>query len=75
MANPNPNTENLKLGWGKRPKLNHPTVAIRMSEQTKESLEAVAKKYDCIHGGKPWIGGLLSKIGDGELIVVPAPPK
>ena len=75
MANPNPNQENLKLGWGKRAKLDHSTVAIRMSDQTKKSLEELAQKYDCLHGGKPWVGGLLTKLGNGELILVPAPPK
>ena len=75
MANPNPKTEQLALGRGKRPKLNNSTVAMRMSDHTKERLEAIAQQYDCLHGGKPWIAGLLTKIGDGELIIVPAPPK
>jgi hypothetical protein len=46
-----------------------------MSEGTRESLEEIAQQYDCLYGGKPWIAGLLAKIGEGELIVVPAPPK
>ena len=75
MANPNPKTENLKLGRGKRPKLNNPTVAMRMSPETKEKLESIARQYGCIYGGEPWIAGLLAKIGDGDLIVVPAPPQ
>lgn len=74
MANPNPNTENLKLGRGKRPKLGNKTVGMRMSEETKKSLEAIANQYGCKHGGEPWIAGLLIKIAEGELMVVPAPP-
>lgn len=74
MANPNPKTENLKLGRGKRPKLNNQTVAMRMSPQTKETLEAIAQQYGCTYANDPWIAGLLAKIADGELIVVPAPP-
>lgn len=74
MANSNPQTENLKLGWGKRPKLGNKTVGMRMSEQTKETLEAIAKQYGCFHGNEPWIAGLLAKIANGDLIVVPAPP-
>ena len=67
--------ENLKLGRGKRPKLNNQTVAMRMSTQTKESLQAIAGQYGCFHGGNPWIAGLLAKIASGELMVVPAPPQ
>lgn len=74
MANPNPNTEHLSLGRGKRPKLNHQTVSMRMSRQTRENLECIAEGYDCLYGGRPWIAGLLEKIGSGELVVVPAPP-
>lgn len=74
MANPNPKKENLKLGWGKRPKLNNKTIVMRMSEQTKQNLEAIADQYGCTYGGEPWIAGLLNKIADGELLVVPAPP-
>lgn len=54
---------------------------MRMSEETKERLEAIAAQYGCTYGKdengnpKPWIAGLLAKIGDGELIVVPAPPQ
>lgn len=75
MPNPNPKTEQLALGRGKRPKLDNPTVAMRMSEETKEALEKIALQYGCVYGGKPWIAGLLAKIGDGELLIVPAPPK
>jgi hypothetical protein len=75
MANPNPKTEQLALGRGKRSKLNHPTVAMRMSDRTREKLEDIAQQYNCSYGGKPWIAGLLAKIADGELIIVPAPPK
>jgi hypothetical protein len=46
-----------------------------MSEETKQALEKIALQYGCVYGGKPWIAGLLAKIGDGELLIVPAPPK
>jgi hypothetical protein len=75
MANPNPNTDNLALGRGKRPKLNHETVSVRMSAKTRQILEEIAKSYSCFYGGKPWIAGLLERIGRGELIVVPTPPQ
>lgn len=74
MSNPNPKTEQLALGRGKRTKLNHETVSMRMSLETKESLEAIASRYNCFYGGKPWIAGLLEKISKGELLIVPAPP-
>lgn len=64
----------LALGRGKRPKLNHQTVGMRMSVTTKQNLEKIARSYDCLYGGKPWIAGLLEKIAAGDLIVVPAPP-
>lgn len=75
MANPNPKTEQLALGRGKRPKLNNETVGMRLSSATRQNLEKIAESYDCIYGGKPWIAGLLTKIGEGQLIVVPAPPQ
>lgn len=74
MSNPSPKTEQLALGRGKRPKLNHQTVGMRMSPQTRYELERIAQSYDCLYGGKPWIAGLLEKIGSGELLVVPSPP-
>lgn len=74
MANPNPKTEQLTLGRGKRPVLNNETVAMRMSATTRQALEEIAYSYDCLYGGKPWIAGLLEKIGNGELMVVPSPP-
>lgn len=74
MANPNPKTEQLALGRGKRPVLNNETVSMRMSASTRQALEEIAHSYDCIYGGKPWIAGLLEKIGTGELMVVPTPP-
>ena len=73
MPNPNPKTQQLSLGRGKRPKLNHQTVGMRMSPETKQNLEKIAQAYDCLYGGKPQISGLLDKIAAGELMVVPAP--
>ena len=74
MANPNPKTEQLVRGRGKRPVLNNETVSMRMSSETRQTLEEIAYSYDCMYGGKPWIAGLLEKIGTGELTVVPTPP-
>lgn len=74
MANPNPKTEQLALGRGKRPKLNHQAVSMRMSINVKQSLEEIAGSYDCFYGGKPQISKLLEKIANGDLLVVPAPP-
>ena len=73
MPNPNPKTQQLSLGRGKRPKLNHQTVGMRMSPETKQNLEKIAQAYHCLYGGKPQISGLLDKIAAGELMVVPAP--
>lgn len=74
MPNPNPKTEQLSLGRGKRQKLNHQTVGMRMSQDTRQRLEQIALSYDCKYGGKPWIAGLLQEIASGALVVVPAPP-
>ncbi|NJM76241.1 MAG: hypothetical protein HC852_11190 [Acaryochloridaceae cyanobacterium RU_4_10] len=74
MANPNPKTKQLELGRGKRRKLNNKTVAMRMSDNTREKLEEIALQYGCFYDEKPWIAGLLAKIGEGELLIVPAPP-
>lgn len=74
MANPNPKTEQLVNGRGKRPVLNNETVSMRMSPSTRQALEEIAYSYDCVYGGKPWLSGLLEKIGTGELMVVPTPP-
>jgi hypothetical protein len=62
---------NLALGRGKRPKLNHETVSMRMSGETKHELERLAQSYGCTYGGKPWIAGLLTRIANRELLVVP----
>jgi len=40
---------------------------MRMSEETKEALDINIAVY-----GKPWIVGLLAKIGEGKLVIVPA---
>jgi hypothetical protein len=73
VANPKPQIKNLELGRGKRPKLNNVTVGMRMSPETKARLEEIAEDYGCFYGGKPWIAGLLEKIGSNELIVSKAP--
>ena len=74
MPNPNPKTGQLALGRGKRPKLNHQPVSMRMSSQVKQRLEEIAGAYDCFYGGKPQVSKLLEKIASGELLIVPAPP-
>jgi hypothetical protein len=60
---------------GKRPKLNHRAVSIKMANATKATLEDIAAQYGCLRGGEPWIGGLLARIAEGDLVVFPAPPK
>ena len=67
--------KNLELGRGKRPKLNRETVAMRLDPNTRAELEAIAASYGCTYGGKPWIAGLLEKIGNHELQIVPQPPE
>lgn len=74
MANPNPKTEQLALGRGKRPKIDNETVSMRMSLSTRRAIEEIAYSYNCIYGDKPWIAGLLEKIASGQLTVVPTPP-
>jgi hypothetical protein len=74
MPNPNPKTEHLRDTHKPRPRLDNQTVAMRMSEPTREALESIAVQYGCLYGGKPWIAGLMTKIGSGDLLVVPAPP-
>lgn len=74
MNKENKSASNLELGRGKRPKLNNQTVSMRMSASTKQALEYIADLYEITYGNKPWIAGLLEKLGTGELMVVPAPP-
>jgi len=38
-----------------------------MSDYTQQRLEALARQYGCLYGGKPKIGGLLAHIADGQL--------
>ena len=44
-----------------------------MSPETKTRLEEIAEHFGCYYAGKPWIAGLLEKIGSKELIVSEAP--
>jgi hypothetical protein len=74
MANPNPKIEQLALGRGKRPVLGHETVTMRLAPGIRQQLEQIAQHYDCMYGGKPWIAGLLTKIGNSELAIVPIAP-
>lgn len=73
-GNPNPRVENLTNAGKGRKKLDNQTVAIRMAAETREVLERQAERYGCFLGGKPYIGGLLAKLGAGELLIVPPPP-
>ncbi|UFP97286.1 hypothetical protein [Gloeobacter morelensis] len=68
------NTTGLALGRGKRPKLGHKRLTVSLSPQQIARLESLAAAYGCEYVGKPWVAGLLQKIGDNELLVVPAPP-
>lgn len=47
---------------------------MRISESTQSTLERIAFQYGCKYGDKPWIAGLLAKIAEGELLIIPAPP-
>lgn len=74
MPNYNPKTEQLALGRGKRQKLENDTLSMRISPESRMFLEGIAGDYNCFYGGKPQISGLLERIANGELLVVPAPP-
>jgi hypothetical protein len=71
MATTHPSTAQLERGRGKRQKLNHETVSMRLSSETKHELERLAQSFGCIYGGKPWIAGFLTRIANRELLVVP----
>jgi hypothetical protein len=75
MANPKPNTEGLRKGGGRRPLKDKAMLHIRTTGSAIDTLEAIAQSYGCVYGGKPWIAGLLGKIGTGELTIVPSPPR
>jgi hypothetical protein len=75
MANPKPNTEGLRKGGGRRPLKDKAMLHIRTTGTAIDILEAIAQSYGCVYGGKPWIAGLLGKIGTGELTIVPSPPR
>lgn len=66
--------KNLESGRGKRPKLDHQFVGMRLSPQSRERLEEIAALYGCTYGSRPWLSGLLTKIANGELLIVPCPP-
>jgi hypothetical protein len=68
------NVKGLLENRGKRPRLDHQTVTMRMSAQTRKVLEALAARYGCFYAGKPHIGTLLAKVSRGEILMVPAPP-
>lgn len=46
---PNPKVEQLALGRGKRSKLDHNTVSMRMSLSAQEALEVIANRYYCLY--------------------------
>jgi hypothetical protein len=75
MANSKPNTEGLRKGGGRRPLKDKAMLHIRTTGSAIDTLEAIAQSYGCVYGGKPWIAGLLGKIGTGELTIVPSPPR
>jgi hypothetical protein len=47
---------------------------MRLSSDEREGLEAIAASYGCLYGGKGWLAGMLTKIGRGQLIIVPTAP-
>ncbi len=63
--------ESLVSNRGKRPKLNHEAVSMRLSSKTKHELESLAQIYGCVYGGKPWIAGFLTKIANREIRLIP----
>ncbi len=56
-----------------RPRLDHKTVAIRMSSETRDALDELATIHNCFYGGKPNLARLLELIASGALILTPSP--
>lgn len=77
MVNYNPKTEHLKHSQRGRKSKASKSVSfnLKVDELLVPVLEQIAVDYDCIWGGKPWLGGLINKIARAELLVIPAPPK
>ncbi len=69
MANYNPRTEFLIPGQG-RPKLGHKQLKVQISDDDRRALEDMASKFGIYYAGKPWIGGLIQKIAQGEIDLV-----
>lgn len=74
MANPNPDLSGLRKGRGRRPKEENESLSMRLPSTTCLVLEDIAEDYGIYYADKPWISGLLRRIGEGELMVVPATP-
>jgi hypothetical protein len=74
MANHHPVLENLEKGRGKKSKLGHQPFTMNLLPSRKNNLEKIALSFDCKHGNKGSISQLLSRIADGELIIVKNPP-
>jgi hypothetical protein len=74
MSNPSPKIDQLALGRGRRPLLGNESVSMRLSPGDRERLDAIAASYSCFYGGKGWLAGMLTKIGQGQLIIVPNAP-
>jgi len=47
MPNYNPKTEQLALGRGKRQKLDNDTLSLRISSESRQSLDDIASSYNC----------------------------
>lgn len=65
----------LNLGRGKRPKLNHQPISMRISLETKEEIEKIAESYDCVYAGKGSISALLNEIASDRLWVLRHPAR
>ena len=74
-GNPKPKIANLtNMGKGRTPIPDRVTFQISSTAPKRKKLEALALSYNCTWNGEPWISGLLDKIAEGQLLVVPSPP-
>jgi hypothetical protein len=71
MANPNPRTDNLELGRGKKPQLGHKAYKLNLAPAVRRRLDKIAEAYDCTYAGKGSLSILLTKIADNRLMISP----
>ena len=72
MANQHPQLKNLEKGR-KKPKLGKKEVRIQLCDHEKFILEKIACNFNCTHGDKGSLTGLLSQIGKKQLMIVETP--